>query len=119
MKRWSEQLHRSSYDPNYSRGNFVTGNDTQTDAVLRSGFLEYAMDLLDHQSKAIKEYLLGPFNIATAKYQAQITALFHNFESDALFAKLVKYSMLHGNSQGEAVWAFCAWAPVIWSALYR
>jgi hypothetical protein len=31
-------------------GNFVTGNDTQTDAVLRAGFLDQAMDLLDHQS---------------------------------------------------------------------
>jgi hypothetical protein len=31
-------------------GNFVTGNDTQTDAVLRAGFLDHAIDLLDHQS---------------------------------------------------------------------
>jgi hypothetical protein len=31
-------------------GNFVTGNDSQTDAVIQAGFLDYATDLLDHQS---------------------------------------------------------------------
>jgi hypothetical protein len=31
-------------------GNVVNGNDMQTDAVLRAGFLDYAMNLLDHQS---------------------------------------------------------------------
>jgi importin subunit alpha-1 len=41
-------------------GNFVTGTDTQTDAVLRAGFLDHASDLLDHQSVRLDGVVLLP-----------------------------------------------------------
>jgi hypothetical protein len=50
-------------------GNFVTGNDSQTDAVLQAGFLHYAMDLLDHQSVRV--------DICCATTECDITKLNH------------------------------------------
>jgi hypothetical protein len=89
-------------------GSFVTGDDTQTDAVLRSRFLEYAMDLLDHQSKAIKKDTCWILSNIAAGTEAQITALFRNFESNALVAKLVKCAFdAPWDIRKEAVWAIC------------
>jgi importin subunit alpha-2 len=86
-----EQLHRSNLMIPTIRclGNFVTGNDTQTDAVLRSGFQSTRWIFSITNRKPSRRYPCGSFNIA-AGTKAQITALFHNFESDFLVAKLVK-----------------------------
>jgi importin subunit alpha-1 len=89
-------------------GNFVTGTDTQTDAVLRAGFLDYAMDLLDHQSKAIKKDTCWILSNIAAGTKDQINALFQNFESNALVAKLVKCAFdAPWDIRKEAVWAIC------------
>jgi hypothetical protein len=89
-------------------GNFVTGSDTQTDAVLQAGFLRHAQTLLDHPSKAIKKDTCWIISNIAAGNKKQITALFEDFLPHGLVSKFIQLaSESSWEVRKEAVWAIC------------
>jgi hypothetical protein len=91
-------------------GSCITGNDTQTetqtDAVLQAGFLGCAMDLLDHQSKAmIKKETCRILSKIAAGTEDHIAALLNKND---LVAKLFECAFNPRlDIRKEAVWAIC------------